>query len=162
MVWWTDILFLKEHLGGKNREPGEGSFFAVLVSALRKAVYDNFLETLHVALLIAVYAYFLLSIFIFFFQNYVSPKVIYVLDAFSEPYLGAIGIYVVVTEIRRRRGKNGWSHLAGVFVWSWLLFMAVSTMIVFLGETYYFNSVYKAIITNSFAALIIRLGAVLR
>lgn len=162
MVWWTDILFLRKNLEGKSRELSERGLFVVLVRALRRAVYDNFIETIHAALVIAVYVYLFLSIFVFFFQNHISPKVIYVLDTFSEPYLGAIGIYVVVNEIRLRRGKNSWSHLAGIFVGAWLVFLALSTMIVFLGDAYYFNAVYKTIVANSFAAVIIRLGAVLR
>lgn len=132
-----------------------------LMRALRKVFYDNFVDTLHHVLVVATYAYLISNFAIFFFQKLLSQTFISLVETFSEPYLGALGIYIVVNEVRRRRGKNVHPYFSTIFATSWMFLLLVSTALVYFADTYHFNAVYRTIVTNSFAAFIIRLGTIL-
>lgn len=161
MAWWTDILFLKRHLEeSQGRESGSG-LFARFLCAIRRVLYDNFVDTLHHLLFVATYSYLAANIAVFFFQSSMPRTFTTLVETFSEPYLGALGIYVVVNEIRRRRGRKVYPHFSSVFTALWIVLLTVSTALVYFGDTFYFNAVYRTIVTNSFAAFIIRLGTVL-
>ena len=161
MAWWTALFLNFVSDTGSGGEKKEAHAFVLLVRAVRRAFYENFVDTIHIVLLLATYAYLVLSVAAFFFQNAFPRQIVYIVDAFSEPYLGVLGIYVVVNEIRRRRGKVAHPHFANVFAGVWAAFLVVSTLIVILGDTYYFNEMYRTVVTNSLAALIIRVGTIL-
>lgn len=161
MTWWTDILFLGKRFEEKNDFGKEESIFALFLRAAKKIFYDNFVDTLHAFLTITTYAYLAASVAVFFFQKILSLPLIALISAFSEPYLGALGLYLVVNEIRRRRGKNTHPHLGTIFVGAWLILLAVSTLFVYFDTTYHFNRLYQTIVTNSFATVIIRLGTII-
>ena len=97
-----------------------------------------------------------------FFSNFhvTHPALEQALDAFSEPYLGALAVYVVLKEIRKRRTEQPLSlHRGERYVWAWLSLLAVATVAVAATERYRFDAAYRAIIANSLAALILYLGA---
>lgn len=154
-------MFLKRRFEEIKSQENGSNLFVRFMRALRGIFYDNFVDTLHHALVVATYTYFAGNITIFFFQDSLSRNFIFIVEAFSEPYLGALGIYIVVNEIRRRRGKNVHPHFSTAFAASWMILLVVSTVLVYFGDTYHFNTVYRTIITNSFAAFIIRLGVLL-
>ena len=158
MAWWTALFLNFGSDAGSGDEKKEAHAFVLLVRAVRRAFYDNFVDTLHFVLIFATYTYLLLSVAAFFFQYALPRQIVYIVDALSEPYLGVLGIYVVVNEIRRRRGKVAHSYFANVFAGAWAIFLVISTLIVILGDTYYFNEMYRTVVTNSLAALIIRVG----
>lgn len=160
MAWWTDI-FLKNFFEESQKEKNEENIFASLIRAIKSIFYDNFVDTLYKVLLVSTYAYLVLSIAAFFFQRDLPRQIGYLVDAFSEPYLGALGMYVIVTEIRRRRGKVAHHHLHNVFVGAWSVFLIAATLVVYFGDTYYFDALYRTVVTNSLAAMIIRIGGIL-
>lgn len=161
MAWWIDILFLKKHFEEiPGKENGE-SIFVSLMRAVRRALYDNFVDTLHHVLVVATYAYLLTNIVVFFFQRSLPASFSWLIAAFSEPYLGALGIYIVVNEIRRRRGRKVYAHLNSAATLLWFALLVTSSLLVYFGETYHLNVIYRTIVTNSFAAFIIRLGTIL-
>lgn len=91
------------------------------------------------------------------------PAVERLLEAFSEPYLGALAVYVVLKEIRKRRSSSPIpAHRGEWFVYSWLGLLVLTTLAVTLTERYHFDAVYQAVIQNSLAALTIFLGARIR
>jgi len=161
MAWWTDIIFFRRRFEEIKTQENGSNLFVRLFCVFRRTFYDNFIDTLHNVLVVATYAYFGANITIFFFQGSLSRNFISIVETFSEPYLGALGIYIVVNEIRRRRGKNVHPHFSTAFATSWMILLLVSTVLVYLGDTYHFNTVYRTIVTNSFAAFIIRLGFIL-
>ncbi|MDO8561153.1 MAG: hypothetical protein Q7R91_02975 [bacterium] len=160
MAWWTSLFLHFDSGKVPGDEKKEANALVLLIRAIRKAFYENLIDTIHVALLFATYAYFFLSVAAFLFQNIFPRQILYVVDAFSEPYLGVLGIYVVVNEIRKRRGSVAHPHFASIFAGVWAAFLITSTLIVVLGDTYYFNDMYRTVVTNSLAALIIRVGAI--
>lgn len=162
MAWWTDIIFFKKNLGGMPEDNGSGdNIFVRLVSAVRKIIYDNFVDSLHVFLIVSTYTYLIANVLVFFYQNSLPANLVTLVSTFSEPYLGALGIYIVVNEIRKRRGRRVYAHFGNVFTFVWFAFLIVSTTLVYLDETYHFNYIYRTIVTNSFAAFIIRIGSIL-
>ena len=130
MAWWTDILFLKKDFGEKQESENGESIFASLMRAVRRAFYDNFVDTLHHALVVVTYAYLLTNIVVFFFQQSLPASFGWLISAFSEPYLGALGIYVVVNEIRRHRGRKVYPHFGTVATLSWFALLIVSSALV--------------------------------
>ena len=162
MAWWTYLLFL----GPLERREfqinqGEG-ISGVLKRALREYLYNNFVEILYVSLGVITYCYLALTIAAFFFEQHVPGIVPHLVDIFSEPYLGALGIYVVVREIEHRRGKhtkNRWGDLVAA---AWILFLVAATTLTYVSENYHITGVYKIVVTNALAALIIRIGTILR
>lgn len=162
MAWWTDIMFLGRVLEERQRTGKEENIFVFLARAIRRVFYENLVDTLHVLLTFLTYAYLSASIVGFFFQQYVPSIFISLVSTFAEPYLGALGVYVVVNEIRRRNGHAPHPRLATVFVSLWFMFLGISTVLVYFEHSYPFNGIYRTIITNSFAAMVIRIGAMLR
>lgn len=100
--------------------------------------------------------------FIFFFRAAESvPLLAGILGALQEPYLGGLGVYVILKEIRKRRHHEPSKHYGEFFVAMWLALLAASTLMVFSSPQYHFNEIYKLIITNSLATLIIYIGGLI-
>lgn len=160
MAWWDNNL-LFEFVFDEEKKPGNGRGLFLWVY---KSLYDYFSEHL-IGLLYAfssfvTYAYLASVIAIFFFKDAIPPIVTKIIDSVSEPYLGLIGIYIILKEIRERRGERI-SIFSELFVGLWFFFLIVSTFFTFFSQAYHFDEFYKLIITDSLAAFIIRLGTFL-
>jgi len=185
MAWWTDILFVKKYLADRrgNILRGESflaslnrasrpkfvnsgrsivSKFSVRKRILKQYLHENLVDLLYIILSIFTYLYLGLTIVAFFFQKYVSPSFSEIIEAFSEPYLGALGIYVIVKEIERRRGKTVRSRWGEMFAVIWFVFFISATILTYLSDEFVFSGIYKTVVTNALAALIIRIGTLLR
>lgn len=104
--------------------------------------------------------FYLMATAVEFFSNLhlAYPAVERVIDAFSEPYLGALAVYVVLKELRQRRGVPP-LHRGERFVIAWLILLAATTLAVAFTQTYRFDMAYHAIISNSLASLLIYIGS---
>lgn len=105
---------------------------------------------------------YLALIAIEFFSNLhlTHPALELMLDALSEPYLGALAVYVVLKEIRKRRPEGaGTSHHGERFVIAWLVFLGLTTLAVVFTERYRFDLVYGLIISNAAASAMLYLGS---
>ncbi len=104
-----------------------------------------------------------ITITVIFFARaaHMIPILVGTLDAFQEPYLGALAVYVVLKEIRKRRHGLESRHFGEMFVVFWLLLLFASTLMVLFSDSYRFDEVYKLIITNSLAAFIIYIGGLI-
>lgn len=99
---------------------------------------------------------------LFFFRTASSwPVLVGLLDALQEPYLGGLGVYVILKEIRKRYHHEQSKHYGEFFVAMWLVLLVVSTLLVFFSPAYRFDDVYKLIITNSLATLAIYVGGLI-
>lgn len=97
-----------------------------------------------------------------FFSNFhvEHPTLEKVLDGFSEPYLAALGVYVILKEIYKRRTAQAISlHRGEVFVLLWAILLFLTTVAVVSTEHYRFDAVYGLIISNSLASLMIYIGS---
>ncbi|MBI2640566.1 MAG: hypothetical protein HYW91_01610 [Candidatus Sungbacteria bacterium] len=86
------------------------------------------------------------------------PVLAGLLDAFQEPYLGGLAVYVILKEIEKRRHGRTSQHYGEYFVIAWMGLLFVSTIFILFFAEYHFDAVYKLIITNSLAAVIIYIG----
>jgi len=130
--------------------------------AFRQYLYDHFIDILYFILSIFTYLYLAVSVATFFFEKYVPRAFPDIIDILSEPYLGALGVYVVVKEIERRRGRLIKKRRGELFAVAWFFFLVVATLLTYFSAEYHFTSVYKTVVTNALAALIIRLGTLVR
>lgn len=100
--------------------------------------------------------------FLFLFRAALSwPLLVGALDALQGPYLGGLGVYVILKEIRKRHHHEPSKHYGEFFVAMWLILLTVSTLMVFFSRAYYFDGVYKLIIANSLATLLIYIGGLI-
>ncbi|MDP3727141.1 MAG: hypothetical protein Q8R35_00705 [bacterium] len=103
--------------------------------------------------------YLVLSAVEFFSNLHLThPVVEHTLDALSEPYLSALAIYVVLKELRKRRGVFS-LHRGERFVAAWVVLLAATTLAVMFTDTYHFDLAYHLILSNSLASLVIYLGS---
>lgn len=177
MAWWQEII--KNYRAGprisakakararasRSKAGKAKSLSAGLTRATQKYFYDNFVDLLYVSLSVFTYLYILLSAITFAFQGKGPAGLLaYAMDTLSEPYLGALAIYVLVKEIERRRlgGKDYKRRRGELFVVLWLSFLLSATFVTFFSDSYHLNKIYQTIVTNSLAAMIIRIGSLLR
>lgn len=165
MAWWTHLLFFRRETPGEENygiTQKEEGFFAVFLRALKDYIYQHFLALLYYVLSFLTYLYLGLSIVTFFFPKQVPKSFPYIIDALSEPYLGALGIYVVVKEIERRRGRKLYRHLGELFTAVWFLFFIAASGLTYFSDDYNLGALYKTVVTNALAAIIIRIGTLIR
>ena len=165
MAWWQEIT---ENYRARRREREtyrEKKTFSVGLNRVFKTyLYDNFVDFLYISLSVFPYLYIVLSAITFAYQDEGPHLLAYAMEALSEPYLGALAIYVLVKEIERRKlpPEEKPRRRGELFVTVWLMFLIVATTVTYFSEFYHLNGIYQAIVTNSLAAVIIRIGSLLR
>ena len=159
MAWWTEILFLKNRYVTEDNELGA---FAAFRRAIRAYLYEKFVDGLHVLLAIFTYGYMAAAIIAFFWQESAPAAFPYMVEVLADPYLGALGIYLIVKEIEIRRG-NIKRRRGEFFAVAWFMFLLAATLSVYFFDRYNpENEIYKTIVTDSSAAILIRIGRFLR
>lgn len=87
------------------------------------------------------------------------PRTWLLVDGLQNPYLGALGIYVILKEVRKRRRKYPSRYLGELFVVLWLALLSATTIAVLVSPQYGFDEVYNLILNNSLVIGLIYLGA---
>lgn len=87
------------------------------------------------------------------------PRIWLLVSGLQNPYLGALGIYVILKEIRKRRRKYPSKYLGELFVVLWFALLVVTTVALFTSPRYGFDEVYNLILNNSLVVGLIYLGA---
>ena len=164
MAWWTELLFFRGGIQFHNDDwlIPEENFTAKVRRVFHEYLKENFVDFLYYILSIFTYFYLAAVILVFFFENRFPPVIPYVVDALSEPYLGALGVYVVVKEIERRRGRQIRRRWGEFFAHIWILFLIAATSTVYFSEYYHLTPLYQTVVTNALAALIIRIGTIIK
>ena len=163
MAWWTHILFFGGDSEDHKPPPAEERFsFSYFSRVLKDYFRQNLIDLLYLVLSLFTYIYLALSILTFFFEKSVPSFLPKAIEILSEPYLGVLGVYVVVKEIERRRGhikQRTWGELFAIV---WFLFFVIASFLTFFSEEYHANAIYKTVVTNALAAVIIRVGMIIR
>lgn len=159
MAWWY---FLKEFLYRTVlKRPGEreeGDDEASAHIALRHRAVD----WLYLGLGIFTHLYVAATALIFFaYAGGDWPVLVGTLGALQEPYLGGLGVYVVLKELEKRRHNWPSRHYGEYFVTAWMGLLFISTLFVLFFSDYRFDAVYKMIVTNSLATLVIYIGGLI-
>lgn len=119
-------------------------------------------DWIYAALGVFTYLYLVTLAVVFFGGLEDEWRTVFVLlDSLQEPYLGALGIYVILKEIRKRRRDYPSRYAGEFFVALWLLFLLVSTLITIFSPEFNFAATYKIILTNSLVALIAYIGSLI-
>ena len=87
------------------------------------------------------------------------PRVWLLVDGLQNPYLGALGIYVVLKEVRKRRRKYPSRYLGELFVVLWLALLVAASATVLISPRYGFDEAYNLILNNALVVGLIYLGA---
>ncbi|KKS37250.1 MAG: hypothetical protein A3G49_06905 [Candidatus Sungbacteria bacterium RIFCSPLOWO2_12_FULL_41_11] len=158
--------WFSECRGMENLECKGGDILAILKCGHKNFigfVKNHSLDILYVFFGFVTHAYLAVILVSFFLQDYIPETMIHLADSLSEPYLGIIGIYLVLKEVRIRTGKLVPHRVFGeVFVAIWVILLLVSSLLTFVSESYHVDDVYRLIITNSLASVIIRIGTLFR
>lgn len=80
--------------------------------------------------------------------------------ALAEPYLGAVGIYTILKESRKRRYAISSRHKGELFVIGWLGLLALAALFATFFKFYTFTKTLELIIMLSLSIGIIYIGGV--
>lgn len=142
----------------RSPEPDKRS----LANAVKDAVVGQAVDWLY--LVLAGFTYFYIAALVFLFLTQFGERFLVltrILDALAEPYLGSVGIYVILKEIRKKRPEVESKHWGGLFVTLWALLLIVSMLMVAFFETYVFDDIAGLILTMSLAVSVIYIGGVI-
>lgn len=108
----------------------------------------------------STYIYLALLAVLFFGQMTEQwSKLLLILNGFQNPYLGALGIYVVLKEIRKRRRKYPSKYFGELFVVLWFVLLMATTAFIWFSPRYGLDESYNLILNNSLVVGLIYLGA---
>ncbi|MBI2122446.1 MAG: hypothetical protein HYT98_05020 [Candidatus Sungbacteria bacterium] len=119
-------------------------------------------DWLYYGLGIFTYCYLaILSVFFFLNLDGLYPVVFIFLDALQEPYLGALGVYVLLKEVRKRRRAYPSRYFGELFVVLWVAILFFATLAILVSDNFHFGETYRIIFINSVAAVIILIGSLI-
>lgn len=144
----TEMVGAPDGEGGKSPE--------TLKEKLHYLFVAHLLDWLYFLLFIFTHFYFLAIAFLFFANRggyfFLSTQL---LHALSEPYLGGLGVYVLLKEIRKRKMPSAGRHRGEVFVLAWQALLVVSLGFILFLPTYHFDLIAQLIVANALAVLVI-------
>ncbi|MFY9462527.1 MAG: hypothetical protein WAP51_05015 [Candidatus Sungiibacteriota bacterium] len=129
---------------------------------IRTAVSNQALDWLYLALATFTYIYFFAIAALFFTRRGGYFLVLTrALSALSQPYLGSVGVYTILKEIRKRRAGEEGKHWGQLFVFLWTALLIASSILVIFSRAYIFDEIASVIITIGLGIFIIYLGALI-
>ena len=157
MSWWISIV---EYL--RDTENGNSNGRFSLKKTIIKALAESAVDFLYYIVGFFTFIYFLAAVYLFFKSGGAYHDIaVRIFDSLSEPYLGLVGIYVILKEIRKRNSKIKSKHLGEYFVYSWLLLFLIAVVLVWVSSNYHFDQLMGAITTITLASLIIYTGGII-
>jgi hypothetical protein len=103
----------------------------------------------------------LLAIFFFGRLQDEFPSLFLLVDTLQEPYFGALGIYVILKEVRKRRRVYPSRYWGELFVAFWVLLVVSATVITLVSPTYHFDDTYKIILTSGLVVILVYMGGLI-
>ncbi|MBI2628238.1 MAG: hypothetical protein HYW71_02285 [Candidatus Niyogibacteria bacterium] len=107
------------------------------------------------------YFYFITIAVLYFGRFWNSyPTLSFLVSVFSEPYIGAVAVYTLLKEYRKKIKHSGSFHRGEVFVGAWALMLFASIILTFFSKNYHLDELFKIIVQISVAAILIYIGGV--
>ena len=157
MSWWISIV---EYL--RDAENGDNNGKFSLKKTITKALAESAVDFLYYIVGFFTFIYFWSAVYLFFWSGGAYHDIaIRIFDSLSEPYLGSVGIYVILKEIRKRNSKTESKHLGEYFVYFWLLLFLIAVVLVWVSPNYHFDELMGAITTVTLASLVIYTGGII-
>ncbi len=162
MVWWKDTT---EYIYETGLEPEEEVINKKQPKSFWERVYDVFfqeaVDILFFFLGVFTYIYLFAVAFLYLSGissfDTISTKII---KALAEPYLGAVGIYTILKESRKRRYALSSRHWGELFVLAWILLLGLASFLTLVSPFYTFTRTLELIITLALSIGIIYIGSV--
>lgn len=156
MIWWHHI---KEYIDKSGIENPDEKNPKSLWEMFEDIFFRNTIDALYFWLGIFTYLYLFLVGFLylggFSFYESLSTKII---QSLAEPYLGAVAIYTILKETKKRKVGAPSRHWGEIFVILWILLFLVSSFAALFSDFYVFNNTLKLIITIALSIGIIYVG----
>ncbi|OGZ96115.1 MAG: hypothetical protein A3I44_04775 [Candidatus Sungbacteria bacterium RIFCSPLOWO2_02_FULL_51_17] len=150
MVWWQSIAELVSQDKEQVKAP------ETFKERLRHVLIVHALDWLYGVLFIFTHFYFVAIAFLFFSARggyyFLTTQL---MEALSEPYLGALGVYVLLKELRKRKIQATSRHYGEIFVAAWQVLLIVAVGCIVLLSRYHFDDISRLIITDALAVLFI-------
>lgn len=160
MIWWHHIKEYIDRTGidESNVLSGEKKLKSIW-EMLEDVFFKNAVDALYFWLGIFTYLYFFTVAFLYLgglsFHENISTKIV---EALAEPYLGAVAIYTILKETRKRNKHLKSRHWGEIFIILWLLLFLISSTVSLFSDFYVFNNTLKLIITVALSVGIIYVG----
>lgn len=155
MAWWEETTQYI-HESGLNDPRGTPKTFW---QRLNDVFFQEAVDVLYFFLGIFTYVYLFAIAFLYLSGvsgfDTVATKLI---RALAEPYLGAVGIYTILKESRKRRYGITSRHLGEFFVIGWLALLGLSSLLALVSSFYTFTRALELIIMLSLSIGIIYVG----
>ncbi|MEK7133079.1 MAG: hypothetical protein AAB771_00100 [Patescibacteria group bacterium] len=108
------------------------------------------------------YFYFITLVVLYFGRFWGSYSTLsFLVSAFSEPYIGAVAVYTLLKEYRKKIKLSGSFHRGEVFVGAWALMLFAAIALTLFSDNYPLNEPFKIIIQVSSAVILIYLGSLI-
>lgn len=159
MAWWEETT---EYIYESGLEdPSQRKLPLTLLDKINEIFFRETIDILYFFLGIFTYVYLFAIAFLYLSGvssfDTVASKLI---RALAEPYLGAVGIYTILKESRKRRYAISSRHRGEIFVMAWLLLLAVASLLAIFTKFYTFTKTFELIIMLSLSLGIIYVGGV--
>ncbi len=159
MAWWEETT---EYIYESGLEdPNQRRLPLTLLERINEIFFGETVDILYFFLGIFTYVYLFAIAFLYLSGvssfDTVASKLI---RALAEPYLGAVGIYTILKESRKRRYALSSRHRGEIFVIAWLALFALTSILAIFTKFYTFTKTFELIIMLSLSLGIIYIGSV--
>ncbi|KKS87948.1 MAG: hypothetical protein UV62_C0020G0009 [Parcubacteria group bacterium GW2011_GWC1_43_11] len=157
MSWWLNII---EYLRSPENGSGNGNFS--FKKTIIKALAESAVDFLYYAVGFFTSLYFFSAVYLFFISGGGYRDILVkIFDALSEPYLGSVGIYVILKEVRKRNLRVRSKHFGEYFVLAWSILFLISAVLVFFRPEFTFDTLMSDITTITLALVVIYTGGLI-
>ncbi|MBI5045616.1 MAG: hypothetical protein HZC14_01250 [Candidatus Niyogibacteria bacterium] len=128
---------------------------------MTKALFQEMLDVLFFFLGIFTYFYFFSLAWLYFGKSWDEHKLLaFFVNALSEPYLGAVAMYTILKEYRKKSGRLEHLHKGEFFVACWAVFLVLALLFTIFSDQYVIGLPLKIIMTNSVTVVLIYVGSI--
>ncbi|MEK7596097.1 MAG: hypothetical protein AAB564_00905 [Patescibacteria group bacterium] len=150
---------MKNYADNLPAEKDEG-YFSLLRFRLKTAVFRKVI-IFYFGLSAFTYFYFITLAVLYFGRLWGSyPVFSFLASAFSEPYVGAVAVYTLLKEYRKKIKRSGSFHRGEIFVSAWALMLFAAIILALFSDSYALDEPLKIIIQTSIAVILIYIGSV--
>src|SRR3990167_11378572 len=157
MAWWEETTDYIYESG--LEDPHQRKLPLTLMERINDIFFKETVDALYLFLGIFTYVYLFAIAFLYLSGvssfDTVATKLI---RALAEPYLGAVGIYTILKESRKRRYALYSRHWGEFFVIGWLGLLTISSGLALISGFYTFTKTLELIIMLSLSIGIIYVG----
>ncbi len=156
MAWWEEI---KSYLQKSGIDSPREDNAKTIWEMLEEVFFNDAVDILYFWLGVFTYVYFF-AVALLYLGAISSYEIVAtkILLALAEPYLGAVGIYTILKETRKRKRTKKPRHWGEIFVVAWIALFVISIFLAFFFKEYTFNRTLELIMTLSVSIGIIYIG----